>query len=130
MRRTGSHRSPGQRGVTNGVQGLEILNAEQVRALEPNVAAVAALHSPNTGIVDYAVVTRSFARDVVESKRGAIFLDFNVEDCKLQPDHTVRVTGCELGQKVCVRVCACVCVCVCVCVCLCFCPPILHHTTL
>lgn len=88
-----------ERGNINGVQGLELLNSAQVRELEPNVAAVAALHSPNTGIVDYGVVARTFARDVVESNRGTVYLDFNVENFTLRPDNTVRVTGCELGQK-------------------------------
>lgn len=88
-----------ERGNVNGVQGLEILNSEQVKALEPNVVAVAALHSPNTGIVDYGVVARTFARDVVDSTRGVVLLDFNVERFDLLSDKTVRITGCELNQK-------------------------------
>lgn len=42
-----------ENGVANGVEGLEILNAEQLRAMEPNVSesAVAALWSPTAAIV-------------------------------------------------------------------------------
>lgn len=42
-----------ERGVKNGVPGLEIINAEQLRVLEPNIAdsAVAALWAPTAGIV-------------------------------------------------------------------------------
>jgi L-2-hydroxyglutarate oxidase LhgO len=36
----------------NGVHDLRALDAAQTRALEPELAAVAALHSPSTGIVD------------------------------------------------------------------------------
>jgi len=39
-------------GRTNGVSGLELLSAETLRKLEPDVSAVAALWSPSTGIVD------------------------------------------------------------------------------
>jgi L-2-hydroxyglutarate oxidase LhgO len=38
--------------VANGVDDLEWLSAEAVRALEPNVTAAAGLWSPSTGIVD------------------------------------------------------------------------------
>ena len=56
----------------NGVQGLEILNSKQIRDLEPNVKAIQALHSPNTGIVDYAAVGLSYADEFLASGRGQI----------------------------------------------------------
>lgn len=56
----------------NGVEDLEILNKNEVRELEPNIAAVKAIYSPNTGIVDYAVVGRSFAADFLSSGKGEI----------------------------------------------------------
>ena len=40
------------RGTSNGVRGLEIVDAAAVRAREPHVRAVAALWSPDTGIVE------------------------------------------------------------------------------
>lgn len=40
------------RGHANGVARLELLDAQACRSMEPEVAAVAALHSPDTGIVD------------------------------------------------------------------------------
>ncbi|MBU6195208.1 MAG: FAD-dependent oxidoreductase, partial [Burkholderiales bacterium] len=36
----------------NGVQGLQLLDGAQARAMEPALRAVAALYSPYTGIVD------------------------------------------------------------------------------
>jgi L-2-hydroxyglutarate oxidase LhgO len=41
-----------QRGNENGVRGLKLLLAREVKAIEPNVEASAAIHSPSTGIVD------------------------------------------------------------------------------
>lgn len=40
------------RAYDNGVQDLEMLNIQQLRDLEPRLSAVAALHSPSTGIID------------------------------------------------------------------------------
>ncbi|HEY7244353.1 MAG TPA: NAD(P)/FAD-dependent oxidoreductase [Xanthobacteraceae bacterium] len=36
----------------NGVEGVEIIDAAAAQALEPELACVAALHSPETGIID------------------------------------------------------------------------------
>jgi L-2-hydroxyglutarate oxidase LhgO len=40
-----------RRAAASGVHDLELLRAEQVRALEPELRCVGALHSPSTGIV-------------------------------------------------------------------------------
>jgi 2-hydroxyglutarate dehydrogenase len=53
-----------RRGQANGVPGLRRLRAEEIAELEPHCAGVAALHSPNTGIVDFAAVARAMADDV------------------------------------------------------------------
>jgi len=39
-------------GETNGVEDLHLLSGEEARAMEPALACVGALHSPQTGIVD------------------------------------------------------------------------------
>src|SRR4051794_27239768 len=50
-----------QRGRANGVPGLRRLDARELREIEPHAAGVAALHSPATGIVDFAAVARALA---------------------------------------------------------------------
>lgn len=40
-----------EQGEANGVPGLEILNAGQMRKLQPGVGGIQALHSPTTGII-------------------------------------------------------------------------------
>jgi L-2-hydroxyglutarate oxidase LhgO len=55
-----------ERGQANGVPGLEIIEQERVREIEPHVRAVRALWSPNTGIVDYGRVAQSYADDIME----------------------------------------------------------------
>jgi (S)-2-hydroxyglutarate dehydrogenase len=53
-----------RRGRANGVPGLRRLTGAQLRELEPAAAGIAALHSPGTGIVDFAAVARAYADDV------------------------------------------------------------------
>lgn len=53
-----------RRGRANGVRGLRRLDAAGIRELEPHVAGIAGLHSPVTGIADFAAVARALAADV------------------------------------------------------------------
>ena len=50
-----------RRGRANGVPGLRRLSGDELREVEPHARGVAALHSPNTGIVDFGDVARSLA---------------------------------------------------------------------
>jgi L-2-hydroxyglutarate oxidase len=49
------------RGRANGVPGLRRIGPDELREIEPNVRGIAALHSPPTGIVDFADVARALA---------------------------------------------------------------------
>ena len=57
-------RTIGARAAANGVEGVRWCSAEELRALEPRTRGLAALEVPGTGIVDYAAVARSYARDI------------------------------------------------------------------
>jgi L-2-hydroxyglutarate oxidase LhgO len=50
-------------GIENGAPGLVLLSGEEARRLEPAVRAVAALHSPATGIVDAHALALSYAAE-------------------------------------------------------------------
>jgi len=50
-----------RRGRANGVPGLRRIDAEEIRELEPHATGIAGLHSPQTGIVDFAGVARALA---------------------------------------------------------------------
>jgi L-2-hydroxyglutarate oxidase LhgO len=58
-----------ERGVANGVPGVALIDTARLRELEPHASAVAAIHSPQTAIVDYGQVSQAFARDLLA--RGA-----------------------------------------------------------
>ena len=55
------------RGQANGVAGLRRVTAGQIAEIEPHCLGIAALHSPATAIVDFAVVARVMEREL----RGA-----------------------------------------------------------
>jgi L-2-hydroxyglutarate oxidase len=45
-----------ERGLQNGLEGLRMMGASEMREIEPHVGGVAALRVPQEGIVDYARV--------------------------------------------------------------------------
>jgi L-2-hydroxyglutarate oxidase len=51
-----------RRGQANGVLGIQKLSAEQLKEHEPHVVGLAGLLVPETGIVNYAEVTRVYGR--------------------------------------------------------------------
>ncbi len=55
-----------ERGEQNGLQGLRLLNREQMREIEPHVGGIAALHVPQEGIVDYLKVCEVLQRKISE----------------------------------------------------------------
>jgi L-2-hydroxyglutarate oxidase len=57
-----------QRGRANGLVGLTRLDAADVRRLDPEITAIAGLWVAETGVVDYAAVTRALAARV--ARRG------------------------------------------------------------
>jgi L-2-hydroxyglutarate oxidase len=46
-----------QRGIDNGLQNLKMLNEIELKEHEPNVKGVAGIHVPQTGIIDYKIVS-------------------------------------------------------------------------
>ena len=53
-----------RRGRRNGVPGLALLEGSRLRAVEPHVAGVAALHSPRTAVTDFAAVAGAVAAEI------------------------------------------------------------------
>jgi (S)-2-hydroxyglutarate dehydrogenase len=59
-----------RRGRENDVPGLRRIDGDGIAEIEPHARGVAALHSPETGIVDFTRVAASYAADV--EKAGGI----------------------------------------------------------
>lgn len=53
-----------ERGIQNGLVGLEKLNKEQMQAIEPHVAGIAGIKVPQTGIINYTTVSEKYAENI------------------------------------------------------------------
>ena len=51
-----------RRGEANGIENIAVLGPEELREIEPHTRGVKALRVPSTGIIDYGVVVRAYAR--------------------------------------------------------------------
>ncbi len=56
-----------RRALANGVPGIRRVTGAEIAEIEPHATGVAALHSPNTGIVDFRAVCERLGRDVREA---------------------------------------------------------------
>ncbi|KAL4237240.1 L-2-hydroxyglutarate dehydrogenase [Mactra antiquata] len=76
-----------ERGNENGVRDLRMIEANEIRDIEPNCVGLKAVHSPHTGIIDYGVVTQSYG-EFFEKRGGKIFCNFNVTDMSVTKEGT------------------------------------------
>ncbi len=56
-----------ERGLANGVEGLEMIEPARLREIEPHVVAIRALWAPSTAIVDFTAIADEYGRRVRES---------------------------------------------------------------
>ena len=79
-----------RRAHANGVPGTRWLDGDDLRAVEPQAAGIAGLHSPTTAITDYVAVARAFREDVV-SAGGRVVVGTEV--------HAIHATGREVRVR-------------------------------
>ena len=63
-----------ERGKQNGLQGLKELSAEEVKEIEPHVNGIKGIRVPETGIIDYKVVSEKLA-ELIKQKGVEIFFN-------------------------------------------------------
>jgi (S)-2-hydroxyglutarate dehydrogenase len=80
-----------RRSQANGVPGVRWLDGPDIRALEPDVAGVAALLSPTTAIVDFPAIARAYAEDVTAAG-GQIMTNSPVTAVRRHDDGVLVVT--------------------------------------
>ncbi|MFC3197104.1 L-2-hydroxyglutarate oxidase [Parapedobacter deserti] len=63
------------RGVENGLKQLKFLSKEEIKAYEPHAAGIAAIHVPQTGIIDYPAMARRLQNLITEAGGEIAFLE-------------------------------------------------------
>ncbi len=81
-----------QRGIANGVPGLEMVGPERLKEIEPHAAGIRGLWSPHTGIIDYRKVALAYAGRFRESG-GDIFTGAPVRKASRYSDGLVLETA-------------------------------------
>lgn len=80
-----------ERGIKNDLKDLKILSKEEIKELEPHANGVAAIHVPETGIIDYTEVSKKYL-EVIQSKNGEIIFNQKVVDIKTNENSTYVFT--------------------------------------
>jgi L-2-hydroxyglutarate oxidase LhgO len=87
-----------QQGRINGVEGLAMVDGSAARIMEPALHCVAALHSPETGIIDSHQFMTALRGDL-EDRGGMIAFSTRIERLiHTQAGWVVHYTGSEAGE--------------------------------
>ncbi len=83
-----------ERGKANGVMGLELLGAEQIREYEPHAAGLEGIRVPQEGIVDYGAVCVALVNEI-GARGGEIRFSSEVTRIKKTAAWTIQTKGNE-----------------------------------
>jgi L-2-hydroxyglutarate oxidase LhgO len=87
-----------RQGRENGVEGLTLIDGAEARLMEPALTCVAALSSPETGIIDSHSFMRTLRHDL-EARGGAIAFGTHVDRVlRAKSGWLVRFSGSDLGE--------------------------------
>lgn len=82
------------RGIENGVEGIESITTEQIREIEPFCKGIAGIRVGCTGIIDFRATTEKFG-ELLEAKNESskVLLDHRVIAVSQTNDHTLLKTS-------------------------------------
>jgi L-2-hydroxyglutarate oxidase len=81
-----------RRALANRVTDVVMLDRDGLRKIEPEVAGIAALHSPSTAITDFVAVARALARDI-ETRGGTVCLNTELVGLRQQAGGVIASTN-------------------------------------
>ncbi len=81
-----------KRGVENGLEGLKVIEGEELKDYEPHCRGVKAIVVPQTGIVDYKVVCEKYLQ-LFKEQGGEAHFQEEVNALKDETDGTVVITN-------------------------------------
>ena len=79
------------RGLENSLAGLRKLNADEIRDYEPHVSGLAGIYVPQTGIVDYKMVSNRLVEEILRLG-GKVLYNEKVRKIKPSDKHAVIIT--------------------------------------
>lgn len=85
-----------KRGEDNGVEGLHLIDAREIRKREPHIRGVAALRVPSTGIVSAEELVHAYAR--VATNQGANIVT-RAQVVSLEPTSNTICVGLCIGDE-------------------------------
>lgn len=85
-----------KRGEANGVEGLELIDAAEIRKREPHIHGAAALRVPSTGIVSAEELVHAYAR--VAAGHGANMVT-RAKVISLEPSGSTIRVGLKIGDE-------------------------------
>ncbi len=113
-----------ERGIANGLEGIKKLQKEEINEYEPHVVGLKGLFIPQTGIVDFACVTNTYAQIIkwaggeietnckflslsdsldellINSTKGEIRTKFLINCSGLYSDRIAKLCGVEPGLQI------------------------------
>jgi L-2-hydroxyglutarate oxidase len=72
-----------ERGVQNGLEGIRYITGDEIREFEPHCAGIRGIHVPQTGIVNYRLVTEKLAEKFY-ALGGDVLFNQEVLDVKVK----------------------------------------------
>ncbi len=92
-----------KRGIENGLSGIRMIDAYEVRTMEPHCAARRGIWVPQAGIIDFHVVAQRLAQ-LIQSLGGVMITNFNVnkivnlhDAVEIQSDHQKVISRLAIG---------------------------------
>ena len=115
-----------QKGLANEIEGMEIIDADEIKAIEPNVVGIKAIRVPATGIIDYVAFCQKMVdliqeinpkselllntafiksfehKDIsgIQSSRGTIYCRKKIFCGGLQSDRLAKQEGANPGLRI------------------------------
>lgn len=80
------------RGIENGLRGLEYLSREQFREIEPHCEGLKAIKVPQTGIIDYPAIAKTL-KTLFEALGGEVIFNSKVEQIISKSDLNIIIAS-------------------------------------
>lgn len=78
-----------KRGIENQLHGIKIIGPDELKEYEPHVTGIKGIYVPQTGIIDYTELGRSYLNNI-NSKGGKIFFNQKVNSI-IQKNNSIEV---------------------------------------